>query len=148
MRAHLVAVSESLANELESGSDDQIYELLTGPGSVDLDKSWEAVFPLVGSIAGTGDFLVEEPRPIGGDIGFGPAMFIDSGEVKAMAAKLSGADDGLIASHWAGLDSPFMQPGMYDDDMGKEFAMDGYRRTVDLFAAAAAASDGVLFAIL
>ncbi len=148
MRAHLAAVSESMASELEAGPEDRVYGVLTGPGSVDLDKSWEAVFPLVGSIADTGEMLVDDVRPIGGDLGFGPAMYIEPGQVKMVAAKLRGADDGLIESHLANLDGPFMGPGMYDDEEGKEFAMYGFRRTAGLFMSAADDSYGVLFAIL
>jgi len=145
MRAHLIAVDQS---SVEGLSDDQVYSLLNSSEAAGIDKSWEAAFPLVGSIAGTGMMLVDDPQPIGGDLGFGPAMFIEPGQVNAIAAHLAQADEATIESHWATLESPFMQPGMYDDDWGKDFAMNGYRQIVHVFTTAAAASQGVLFAIL
>ena len=145
MRAHLTAIDQSLVEGL---SDDQVYSLLSCPEAAGIDKSWEAAFPLVGSIAGTGMMLVDDPLPISGDLGFGPAMFVEPGQVKAIAERLARADDAMIESHWAALESPFMQPGMYDDDWGKQFAMDGYRQIVQVFTTAAAASQGVLFAIM
>lgn len=145
MRAHLVSVDRSVVDGL---SNDQIYSLLNSPEAASIDKSWEAAFPLVGSIAGTGMMLVDDPQPIGGDLGFGPAMFIESGEVTAIAQKLAQADDAIVESHWETLDSPFMQPGMYDNEWGKDFAMNGYRQVVQVFTTAAAASQGVLFAIV
>lgn len=92
--------------------------------------------------------LVDEPIPIGGDLSYGPAMFIEPDQVMAIASKLEGADDATVDEHWRSLDSPFMQPGVYDDDMGKQWALDAYRRTVAVFVAAAATSQGVLFAIM
>lgn len=148
MYGHLVAVSESASAELDSMSDDQLFALLNSPEAANIDKSWQAAFPLVGSIAGTGMMLVDDPRPIGGDLGFGSAMFIEPGQVRAIAAKLQSADDAVVNSHWATLDSPFIQSGLYDDEGGKGFAMDGYRRMVEVFVNAAATSAGVLFAIM
>ena len=145
MYGHLVALP---AADLETISDDQLRALLNGPEATNIDKSWEAAFPLVGSIAGTGMMLVDDPRPIGGDMGFGPAMFIEPDQVKAIAAQLERANDAVVESHWATLESPFMQPDLYDDEWGKEFAMNGYRQTVLVFVKAAAASQGVLFAIM
>lgn len=148
MYGHLVAVSGNAPEELSRWSDDQLIALLSGPTAANIDKSWDAVFPLMGSIAGSGEMLVEEPVPIGGDLAFGPAMFIEPDQVRAIAAKLEGADDATVEAHWRTLESPFMESGRYEDDMGKEFAMNGYRAAVRVFVTAAAASQGVLFAIM
>ena len=148
MRAHLVAIN---ANEgILSGSvtDDRLYELLTGSEATEIDKSWEAVFPLVGSIAGTGMMLVDDAVPVGGDLVYGPAMFIEPERVAGVNSFLASADSAAVEDHWQRLDSPFMSNGSYDDEQGKEFAMDCYRKTTELFADAAAASNGILFAIL
>jgi len=148
MYCRFVAVSGDAPAELSSWSDDQLVALFGGPEAVNINKAWEAVFPLVGSIAGTGGMMVDEPIPIGGDLAYGPAMFIEPEQVRAIAGKLASADDATVEAHWTTLDSPFMQPGLYDDDLGKEFAMEAYRETVTLFVSAAAKSQGVLFAIM
>ncbi len=148
MYAHLVPVNAASAADLAARSDEELRTLLRGPDSTNINKSWEAAFPLVGSIAGTGMFLVEEPVPVGSDLGFGPAMFIDPEQVADIAARLASADEVTVEEHWATLESPFMGNGLYEDENGKEFAMDGYAKTVRVFVSAAAASQGVLFAIM
>lgn len=146
MRAHLVAVEQNAA-ELDLLSDDEVSGLLTGPNAAQIDKSWEAVFPLIGAIAGTGMMLVDDPLPVGGDLGFGPALFIDPSQAAAIASRLEAADDATIEAHWSTLDSPFMAD-FYDDAEGKDFALWGYREASRVFATAAAESKGVLFAIM
>ena len=148
MRGHLIAVDTDKGIQEGSMSDDAIFELLTGPDATEIDKSWEAVFPLIGAIAGTGTMLVEDALPVGDDLGFGPAMFIDAQQVAAIHGHLSAVDGPALDEHWEQLDSPFMIGGAYDGHEGKDYAMSGYRRTAQLFAVAAAASQGVLFAIL
>lgn len=148
MYAHLVAVSADAEDEMTSWSQDQIHDLLTGPTGLDIDKAWEAVFPLIGSIAGTGMMLTDDVTPIGADMGFGPAMLISSSDVAAIASAIHAADDAEVETHWRDLDSPFMSSGIYDEPEGKEYAMDAYRRTADLFWTAAASGACVLVAIL
>ena len=147
MHAHVVAVQGDAPSAMSGWSDDEIAALLHGDDAEHLDKSWEAAFPLIGSIAGTGMMLVDDSLPIGHDLGVGPARFIDPDRVAAMSALLAAADDATVEEHWAALDSPFMANGLYDDEDGKEFAMYGYRTTAAVLADAAASGRGVLFAI-
>lgn len=148
-RAYLVAVPGDAAAEMAGWTDQQIIERLRSAPAVGIDTSWEAVFPLIGSVAGTGNMLADHPQPIGGDLGCGSALFIDAESVAVIAGRLAGADDETVEAHWGGLDSPFIDGAVYHLDEGsRAYAMWGYQMAAGVLRSAAAASNGVLVAII
>ncbi|MEM9464284.1 MAG: DUF1877 family protein [Actinomycetota bacterium] len=147
MRANLTILSPSDVTAASDWSDEQIYERLTSADAVEIDKSWEVAFPLIGQIAGTGMMLTDNAAPIGGELVFGPAMIVDATEVATINSALVGVDDDHAAAQLATLSSPFMATGP-DDDEGRSFGLWGFRETANVFAAAARDSSAVLFAIL
>ena len=146
MRAVLAAVSLNETDAFEMAVED-VEELLETDGSLSIGPTWEVVFPLVGAITGTDLLMSAESLPVGPDQGFGPAQYIDPGQVQAIANRLSQAEETTIEDHWLSLDSPFASPGTYDDPMAKQFAIDAYQQVVALFEQARHSSQGVLWLI-
>ena len=126
-------------------SVDQLSEMFDD--AVDVDKSWEAAWPLVGAIAESGMILTDDVIPLGDDLGYGPAMVISAATVQEMASKLTSASPADVEAAWGALDNPLMTD-RYDDPDGKEFAMDGYAQTVEVFRGAAESSKVIVFAIV
>lgn len=144
----MVVVSPRQIGEFGEWDEERFFDVFETGSEVDIDKSWEAAFPLVGSIAGTGSVMLDdEAAPVGPEIGFSPPILILPERVRVIAEALGAADAATVEDHWARLDSPFMDNGRYVDEEGKEYAMWGFRETAKLLGRAAAASSGVLFAI-
>lgn len=101
MYGKLAAIDPDDIDTMRGWGYEETMGLFESPSAVDLDKTWDVVFRLIGHIAGTGMMVADNAQPIGEELVYGPAMYVDADTVKIMAMQLGGLDDEQVADAWA-----------------------------------------------
>jgi hypothetical protein len=148
LRAQLVTMPESARRELTKQQH-------TSPGAaavadrdvgeeLDLEKAWHGVhFLLCGSAAdapGPLGAAVLGGKPLGADLGYGPARYLESEEVTAVAEALAGLDPESLGKRFsaAALERSQVYPGGWTADKGQaEWLVGAYLKLRGFYLSAA-----------
>jgi hypothetical protein len=116
MACDVYALSDDHVRRIEAAPGVEIMNLLQGDGdpaaaSAGLEKSWHGLHYLLTGTAGDGDsgtplgFILEGGKPVGDDLGYGPARLFGADETRAIHAALNGVSDDQL---WRRFDAQTM----------------------------------------
>jgi Domain of unknown function (DUF1877) len=122
------------------------------PNSIDVDKAWHGIhFMLTGKADGGDEPLalaVLGGEEVGGDVGYGPARFIEPEQVKAVAQALNALSVEAFAARFA--PEPMQKAEVYPDiwvrdgQEALDYVLENYQLLVTLYTDAAQRGDGVI----
>jgi hypothetical protein len=147
MQLAIVSADEIATIGLDAGFD-ELIGLFERDGSVDLDKTWDAVQSLF-----IGVDPLFEGEAVGQDVGYGPARYVSGDRVREIAALISDADEASLFARFdqEALAARGAYPPIWDrpDDVAdyREEAIEGALAVFDLYQRAAATDRGVLIVL-
>ena len=117
---------------------------------ISLEKAWHGVHFLLCGTAGDAPApfgqAVLGGTPLGQDLGYGPARFLEAGDVAAVATALSSIDRVSLATSYDGaaLQAADVYPGGWDDPENREWLLRAFDELRDFYAAVASRGNAVL----
>lgn len=134
----------------------ELFEQGKSDSSLAMDKEWHAIHFLLNgdawSMDGPFGHVVFGGKPVGPDIGYGPATLLTPVQVADIASHLRSVSVEELRKRYdrTAMLSAKVYPNIWKDatDEDREWILDGYRRLVDFYSRAAAQGKAVLHAVL
>lgn len=126
-----------------------IDSLLDAEDAIDVDKAWHAIHFLLTQYAWECEApladVVLGGTAIGGDVGYGPARYITSAQVKEVAAKLPSRESLGTAFDAKAMSSEEIYPEIWDEgDEALDYVLEYYDMLRSFFLEAASRGNAIL----
>jgi hypothetical protein len=147
MNGCFVAMDQGDRGDVQTWDGDRVYGRLTAGDACGVEKAWDLCVTLTSALAAPMSFYASA-EPIGPDLGYGQAMWVDAAAVAAFAAKVAAADEAAVMAAFESLDTSALYPSIdWDDPEDRSLEFDCFADYQRFLAEAAADGKAILFAI-